>query len=79
MHTYAIRGTLLNPNFIEYVCNKAWNNPIAQSVILVIINIFILGHFGCVYRGFLKMEGTKQEDEVAVKTLKSLTGKDYKK
>lgn len=37
---------------------------------------FILpaGHFGCVYRGFLKMNNTKEEVEVAVKTLKTLTG-----
>lgn len=32
------------------------------------------GHFGCVYRGLLRCEDEKNEIDVAVKTLKSLTG-----
>ena len=34
----------------------------------------ISGHFGCVYRGLLKYNDRKQEDDVAVKTLKSPSG-----
>ena len=33
------------------------------------------GHFGCVYRGLLRLEHQKEEEQVAVKTLKAPTGK----
>ena len=33
-----------------------------------------VGHFGCVFRGILKVPGQKTELEVAVKTLRSFTG-----
>ena len=32
------------------------------------------GHFGCVYRGFMRRDDEKEEIEVAIKTLKSLSG-----
>ena len=32
------------------------------------------GHFGCVYRGFMRRDDEKEETEVAIKTLKSLSG-----
>ena len=37
--------------------------------------IYYAGNFGCVYRGLLQQGEEKQEMTVAVKTLKSLTGK----
>ena len=39
--------------------------------------VVILGHFGCVFRGILKVPGEKIELAVAVKTLRSFTGYIY--
>ncbi len=41
------------------------------------VNVLLTGHFGCVYRGFMRLENEKEEQEVAIKTLKSLSGKFY--
>lgn len=40
---------------------------------ILLLEIIGQGHFGCVYRGFMKSDTNKEDIEVAVKTLKSLT------
>ena len=37
--------------------------------------MFVIGQFGYVYKGFLKLDEQKEDVEVAVKTLKSWSGK----
>ena len=37
--------------------------------------MFVSGQFGYVYKGFLKLDEQKEDVEVAVKTLKSWSGK----
>ncbi|ELU12321.1 hypothetical protein CAPTEDRAFT_48374, partial [Capitella teleta] len=44
---------------------------------LLLLEVIGQGHFGCVYRGFLRAQNGKEEVEVAVKTLKTLTGYSY--
>ena len=39
--------------------------------------MFVTGQFGYVYKGFLKLDEQKEDVEVAVKTLKSWSGKSF--
>jgi len=43
-------------------------------LILALRGLSLAGHFGCVFRGLLKVPEQKTEQEVAVKTLRSFTG-----
>lgn len=48
---------------------KTWYDSLSMYCNVYKVNVYISGHFGCVYRGYLEKPNVKGSTLVAVKTL----------
>jgi len=55
------------------IIRDQYNSEVCR-VVVYCRRAHVVGHFGCVFRGILKVPEQKTELEVAVKTLRSFTG-----